>query len=275
MRNLSLGFSPCPNDTFIFDALVHQKIPVPYRFDLVIEDVEELNQRATKRALDLTKTSIHAWFHLLDEYFLLPSGGAMGRGCGPLLISREGTPIQSGKVALPGKWTTASLLFQLALSGDFELVQMPFDQVMPALLKGEVNGGVIIHESRFTYEQLGLKKVLDLGEWWEEKTNLPLPLGGILLAKDLRDEAQTLALWIQKSIQYATQHPEAPLDFIQEYAQEIDTSVQQNHIGLYVNEFSLHFGKQGQEALVELYRQGRAQGVLPGLEQDISAFMLG
>ncbi len=263
MQTLSLGFSPCPNDTYIFDALVHRKIDVPFAFDLWIKDVEDLNVRAKTRSLDVTKISIHAWFHLLDKYNLLPSGGAAGRGCGPLLISRDGKELTQGVIALPGELTTANLLFQLAYPGNFTLVFMPFETIMPAIKDGKVDAGVIIHESRFTYEAQGLNKVLDLGQWWEKKTSLPIPLGGILTAKDLSQKTQeTLGHKIKESIQFAQENANAPLDFIKEHSQELATDVVENHIGLYVNDYSLDFGAEGKEAIEVLYHSCVKAGIV-------------
>ena len=275
MQKFSLGFSPCPNDTYIFDALVHRKIETPFDFDLVIEDVEALNKRAGTRSLDVTKSSIHAWFHLLKDYNLLPSGGAAGRGCGPLLISRDGKELTKGLIALPGELTTANLLFQLAYSGNFTLVFMPFEQIMPAIKEGQVDAGVIIHESRFTYQNQGLHKIIDLGDWWEQETSLPIPLGGILCAKDLAQKDQeTLSENIKESIKYAQENESAPLDFIKENSQELETEVEKSHIGLYVNEFSLEFGEEGTKAIEVLYQRCVKAGLVED-QGDLRQHMVG
>ncbi len=271
----SLGFSPCPNDTYIFDALLQGRLSLPVALRPCITDVEELNQLAARRSLDITKTSLHAWFHLLDQYQLLPSGAALGRGCGPLLISKTGQPLTQGRVALPGAWTTASLLFGMALPGEFEIVQMPFDRIMPALAAGEVDAGVIIHESRFTYAGLGLKLVLDLGQWWEEYSKLPLPLGGILVARDLPEAVKVQwGGWIQESILFAKSHPEAPKAFIQAHAQEMSPAVQAAHIELYVNEFSLNLGAVGRAAVQALYQAAQDKGLLPGTPANLNGCLV-
>lgn len=259
---MTLGFSSCPNDTYIFDALIHGRIQSPYSFDVRIHDVEELNQLAFERALDLTKISIHAWFHLLDKYDLLTSGGAMGRGCGPLLIAPQAGEIKSGKIALPGKYTTANLLFHSAIEGDFEPVYMRFDKIIPAILNREVQAGVIIHESRFTYQETGLSKILDLGEWWEETTGYPIPLGGILVERTLPlSDKQWIASSIRESIRHARTSPEESLPYIREHAQELSDQVTQSHIDLYVNDFSLDFGEEGKAAIKRLHEAYRASAL--------------
>ena len=175
MKQLSIGYSTCPNDTYIFDALVHNKIEHDYQFDVILQDVESLNQLAFKKSLDISKISIHAWFHMTNDYKLLSSGAALGRGCGPLLIGKTSDIPKSGKIALTGTLTTAALLFKIALSGDFEFVMMPFDAIIPAIISNKVVAGVIIHESRFTYQDYGLCEKLDLGQWWEEETGCMIP----------------------------------------------------------------------------------------------------
>lgn len=264
MLHYSIGFSPCPNDTYIFDALIHRRIDAPFALDPHIADVEELNQMARSAKLDVTKSSIHAFFHLLDQYRLLPSGAALGRGCGPLWIGKSAQAPKGGKVALPGDWTTANLLFQLAIEGDFEPVQMVFDEIMPAIESGQVDSGVIIHESRFTYKERRLHCFADLGAWWEKQSGLPIPLGGILVKKELPVEhQQLLGTLIKDSIEYAQAHPEAARDFIGQHAQEMGEEVKNAHIGLYVNDFSKDLGEEGQNAVMQLHRAAAAKGLVP------------
>ncbi|MBU3917443.1 1,4-dihydroxy-6-naphthoate synthase [bacterium] len=264
MQKLSLGFSPCPNDTYIFDALIHGRIRHDFEFDLHIEDVETLNQLALNHQLDITKISIHAWFHVLDRYRLLSSGGALGRGCGPMIISKGRSKIESGRIALPGELTTASLLFKMAFPGDFDLVQMPFEKIIPAIMDEEVDAGVIIHESRFTYRQSGLHCLLDLGKWWEDKTDCLIPLGGIIISDRIDVNVQyKIQELIRKSIQFVEKEPELANDFIQWNAQELDRQVIESHIGLYVNEFSKDLGPEGRRAVTTLYNRSCCLGLLP------------
>jgi len=264
MRKMSLGFSPCPNDTYIFDALVHQKIDHQYTFETRLEDVETLNQMAFEHSLQISKISIHAWFHVLDQYRLLNSGGALGRGCGPLVVQREKKKLQSGRIALPGLYTTASLLFKMAIPGDFEFVQMPFDQIMNAVTSGQVDAGVIIHESRFTYQRLGLQCLMDLGEWWESETGCLIPLGGIMVSNKVEPSVQgDIQSLIRQSIEYAEQYPQAAQGFIRENAQELEDEVLGSHIGLYVNELSKDFGEEGKIAIQTFYERSCQLQLLP------------
>jgi len=264
MRNLSLGFSPCPNDTHIFDALVHQKIAHPYTFDVHLEDIETLNQMALENQLQISKTSIHAWFHVLDQYRLISSGGALGRGCGPLVISKKKRKLSFGKIALPGEYTTASLLFQMAFPGEFEWIQMPFDQIISSIHVGKVDAGVIIHESRFTYEDLGLQCLMDLGEWWESETGCLIPLGGILVSNSLGETTlKDIQKLIRVSIEFAENNPESAKEFIRNNAQEIEDEVVGKHIRLYVNEYSKDFGEEGKNSIQTFYEKSCLLGLLP------------
>ncbi len=274
MQKLSLGYSPCPNDTFIFYALVHGLIPCPgVSIKERLEDVETLNQLALNCALDLTKISYHAFGHLRDDYVLLRSGGALGRNCGPLVIAREDTDmarLRGKKIAIPGQLTTANLLLQLYGEGYEETQIMPFDQIMPALKQGNVDAGVIIHESRFTYQQHGFSKVQDLGEWWETETGCPIPLGGILARRSL---GKTLILAIEEAIRqsliYARRNPLKTADYIRAHAQELETSVINSHIGLYVNDFSLDLGPQGIAAVETLLLRAEQRGLIPPSSQPL------
>ncbi len=268
IKPLTLGYSPCPNDTFIFYALTHGKVAMPgYRFTERLEDVETLNQLALSAQLDLTKISYHALGHLREEYALLRSGGALGRGCGPLVIAPTASDMPSlrGKrIAVPGRLTTANLLLQLYGTGYDNLLVMPFDQIMPALKSGTANAGVIIHESRFTYRQAGFHEVLDLGAWWEADSGLPIPLGGILARRALGTETIRLVdRAIRLSLEYARQHPQEPRAYIRGHAQELDDQVTDAHIALYVNDFSLDLGAEGVTAVETLLARAEARSLIP------------
>jgi 1,4-dihydroxy-6-naphthoate synthase len=271
MRALTLGYSPCPNDTFIFHALTHGLIDTEdFYVKERLEDVETLNRLALDGTLDLTKISYHAFGHLRDEYCLLRSGGALGRGCGPLMIAPQQITMEElrGKrIAIPGQLTTANLLLQLHGEGFDNLLILPFDRIMDAIACGEVAAGVIIHESRFTYQQRGLVEVLDLGAWWEETTCLPLPLGGILAKRDLGSELiQQVDTSIRKSVSYAFAHTNASRDYIKQHSQELDDDVIASHIDLYVNDFSFDLGDEGVKAVEELFRRAEERGIVPKCE---------
>ncbi len=266
---LSLGFSPCPNDTFIFYALVHGKIDTEgVVFESpVLEDVETLNSWALDNKLDITKLSFHALGHALDDYILLHAGSALGRGCGPLLVAQSPfslAELADKKIAIPGRFTTAALLLQMFEAGCRQLVIMRFDEIMPALAEGRVDAGVIIHESRFTYHQFGLVQLLDLGKWWEETTGCPIPLGGIAAKRTLPPETiRRVDRCLAASVRWAFQHPEQCMPYIRQHAQELDDNVIQEHIALYVNTFSEDLGREGLHAVEEFFRRGRLAGRLP------------
>ncbi|MDH3454490.1 MAG: 1,4-dihydroxy-6-naphthoate synthase [Desulfuromonadales bacterium] len=273
-KDLSLGYSPCPNDTYIFYALTHDKVTIPgHTIRQRLEDVETLNQLALGGLLDLTKISYHAFGHLRDRYALLHSGGALGRGCGPLIIAPEKTDMQrlrGKRIAVPGQLTTANLLLQLYGVGYEDLLILPFDQVMPALKRGDAAAGVIIHESRFTYRQAGFHEVLDLGAWWESDSGLPIPLGGILARRDLGSKAvQAVDRAIRASLEYARQHPQEPRDYIKAHAQELDDAVIDAHINLYVNDFSLELGDEGMAAVATLLARAEARGLIPKSKEPL------
>jgi 1,4-dihydroxy-6-naphthoate synthase len=275
LTNLTLGYSPCPNDTFIFDALVHGRIDAGgMKFTERLEDVETLNQLARAGELDVTKVSYGAIPYLLNDYVLLRSGGALGRGCGPLLVARE--PMEAGglsgkRVAIPGRFTTAYLLLRLFAPALGEPVELVYSDIMPAVERGEVDAGLIIHESRFTYPQHGLVKVVDLGEWWEGETGLPIPLGGILARRSLGEPAlRALEDGLRRSVDFAFAHPDASREYVRANAQEMDDAVTQQHIDLYVNHFSSDLGDEGEAAIGELFARGRAAGAVPpGAETSI------
>ena len=275
-NELSIGYSPCPNDTYIFYALVHGKVQVPgISFRERLEDVETLNQLASGGVLDLTKISYHALGHLRDRYALLRSGGALGRGCGPLIVAKRGAELsdmRSGDVAVPGMLTTASLLLRLYDPGLANVVVMPFDRILQAVADGTVAAGLIIHESRFTYPRYGLEKLLDLGEWWERRTGLPIPLGGIIGKRSLG--AHTLLKVeeaIRESLRYARAHPAEALDYGKRHSQEMDESVMLQHIGLYVNDCSLDLGVEGIEAVRMIFREAEQRGIFPASAMPLLA----
>jgi 1,4-dihydroxy-6-naphthoate synthase len=260
---LSLGFSPCPNDTFIFDALVNKKIDTGcFEFDVVLEDVQTLNRWALEGKLDLSKISYGVWPLLQKNYSLLDAGGALGKGVGPLLISKEQIllkDIHQLTVAIPGEHTTAHLLFSLAFPQVKKKKFMVFSQIEAAVLNGDVDCGVIIHENRFTYMQKGLVKQMDLGEYWEQKTKSPIPLGGIVIRKDFSqtDQAEIDRL-IRDSVAFAEAYYPDLSDYVIRHAQEMQESVMRQHIDLYVNQFSLSLGDQGRHAvkiLMEIYEE--------------------
>ena len=270
----TLGFSPCPNDTFIFYALANKKIDMGgFDFNLRIEDVETLNRLAMDRTLDVTKISCHAFYYLQEDYQFLRAGAALGRGCGPLLLVRsDGLGVMSSKqsselrIAIPGELTTAFLLLRLYLaSADSSLVTpnsllsfivMPFNEIMQAVRDGRADAGLIIHESRFTYPEYGLSEIADLGQWWETQTGLPIPLGGIIAKKRLGTK-KILAIedLIRTSIKYSMSHREEVMPFIKKYSQEMSESVIIKHIDLYVNNYTLEIGDDGLAALNGLLKQ--------------------
>jgi 1,4-dihydroxy-6-naphthoate synthase len=267
MQSISLGYSPCPNDTFIFYGLVHSKIPDAPPVEEMLEDIETLNNMARDGKLDMTKISFHAFAYLRDQYCLLHSGGALGRGCGPLVISRDALSpgdLQGKKIAIPGELTTAALLLRLFEPGLRDLEIMPFNMILAACRDGKVDAGVIIHESRFTYSDYGLKKVLDLGEWWEESTGHPIPLGGILIKRNLgKDVIVHMDEALRASIDYAYAHPQEVKGYIQKHAQEMDDNVMQQHIDLYVNEYTIDYRTDGESALHDLYARAVQSGIIP------------
>lgn len=266
-RTLSLGYSPCPNDTFIFHALVHGLVRAEgVEFAPRLEDVETLNRLAAEAALDVTKVSYGAIPHLVRDYVLLRSGGALGRGCGPLVVAREGVDpaeLAGKRIAIPGRNTTANLLLRLFAPGAAAGEERVYSEIMPAVASGEVDAGLIIHESRFTYADHGLVKVVDLGEWWEQTTGLPIPLGGILARRDL-GEATIRAVddALRRSVELAFADPAASADYVRAHAQEMDAAVCQQHIDLYVNHFSADVGAEGERAIRELFARARAAGII-------------
>ncbi|MET0466748.1 MAG: 1,4-dihydroxy-6-naphthoate synthase, partial [Chitinophagaceae bacterium] len=256
---LTLGFSPCPNDTFIFDALVNKKIDTEgLEFEASLEDVETLNQWALQGKLDITKLSFPAFFQSLDEYILLNSGSALGKGVGPLLITNDDPAVyDSGigdtSIALPGVNTTANLLFSFAYPEATNKKFMIFSDIENAVVNRESGLGVIIHENRFTYQDKGLKKVKDLGEYWEEKMKAPIPLGGIAISQSVkRGVAQKVDELIRKSLDYAFANYPEVTDYVKAHAQAMSEEVMRQHIDLYVNNYSLALGEEGKRAITTL-----------------------
>lgn len=268
---LTLGYSPCPNDTFIFYALVHDLVPLR-RISFappVHGDVETLNHWALQGKLDVSKLSFHALGYVLDRYLLLGAGAALGRGCGPLLVARPGRlpDLARASIAIPGVYTTAALLLRLYAPRASRLQVMPFERIMGAVARGEVDCGVIIHESRFTYQEHGLVCLRDLGEWWEEETGLPIPLGCIAARRELPEaELREIEEAVRQSLLWARANPEAGMGYIRVHAQEMSDTVLRSHIGLYVNDFSLEIGEEGRAAVTELLRRGQAAGIFPATD---------
>lgn len=265
---LSLGFSPCPNDTFIFDAMIHGKIDTEgLSFDVVLGDVEALNQRAFRGDLAITKLSFHAFAHLTDTYCLLDAGSALGRNCGPLLIAKKSmdrTAIEAAQIAIPGKYTTANFLLKLVYPQAQNKQEMLFSEIEAAVLSEKVEAGLIIHENRFTYQEKGLVKLIDLGEFWESSTGLPIPLGGIVAHRKLDQETlETINRVLKRSVAFAMANPKAALPYIRQHAQEMDEQVMYAHIALYVNEFSQDLGREGKEAIQYLFQKAIALGQIP------------
>ena len=268
MTSLSLGFSPCPNDTFIFDALVNHKIDAEgLEFDVVLEDVQTLNQWAKAGKLDISKISYGVLPLVLNEYLVLNSGGALGKGVGPLLISKpltasrlqtDDSGLQTASIAIPGENTTAHLLFSLAFPAAKNKQFMVFHEIEQAVLTGKTDAGVIIHENRFTYRDKGLEKIMDLGEYWEETIKTPIPLGGIVMKRSfdtaLQQKVNTL---IRKSVEYAFEHYPQLTDYVRQHSQEMSEAVMRQHIDLYVNNYSIDLGEDGKKAvrkLLEVYK---------------------
>lgn len=278
---IDIGFSPCPNDTFIFDALIHQRIDTaPFRFRPQIADVEELNKRGFAQKHPITKLSFYAYLLLKDHYDLLDSGAALGYGCGPLLVAREigghnpispeigivspdfADWIRDARIAVPGRYTTAYLLLQIwqGKCGRAEFVR--FDEILPGVASGKYDAGLIIHEGRFVYQKYNCLKIVDLGQWWESETGLPLPLGCIALRRDMfryKDAVETL---LRQSVRQAMKNPGAANEFIKLHAQELDDQVISDHISLFVNEFTLSLGQTGMRAIEALEERARCQGIL-------------
>ena len=274
---LSLHYSPCPNDTYIFHALAAGLVSVTGAdFDVTLSDVERLNQAAAAGLPDICKVSVAAAAGVLDQYRLLRAGGALGRGVGPVLVSRQGTRLEDlhgQNVAIPGRRTTANLIFGLLCQERGikpRLVELVYDQVMPAVTSGDCAAGVVIHEGRFTFAEHGLARLLDLGAWWEQARNLPIPLGCIVMRRALGlDLVQAVNTGIRASLEYARAHPEASRSYIRSHAQEMDPAVIARHIETFVTDASLDLGLEGQAATLALLAEARRTEGLGALPQDV------
>lgn len=271
---LTLGFSPCPNDTFIFFAMLHGKVDTEgLDFEVFMEDVENLNRRAFAGEIAVTKLSYHAFAHLTHRYALLHAGSALGRGCGPLLVARQPmseADISSARIAIPGQMTTANFLLSLAYPAAHRREETLFSDIEDAVLDDRADAGLIIHENRFTYQQRGLVKLLDLGEYWEGNTGLPIPLGGIVVNRDLTKETrEKVNRVLRRSVEYAFARPEEAMPFVRAYAQAMDDAVMRAHIGLYVTQHTVDLGDDGRQAVREMFRIAQQKGVIAGFEEDL------
>jgi len=259
MPALSLGISPCPNDTYIFHALITGLVSFPAKIDLHLADVEELNKKAKNKTLDIVKVSVASIPHLIDNYAIANSGGAMGWSCGPIVIAKKpmsNQELSEASIAVPGLMTTANLLLNIHGGFKGKRHEMIFSEIMPAVIRGDVDCGLIIHEGRFVYEKFKLVKVFDTGLWWENTFATPLPLGAIMINKSLDTHlAYEIEKAIKASISYANANPLASLDYIKEHAQEMDEEIIRQHIKAFVNDFSLQLGEQGKLALRLLLQQ--------------------
>jgi Predicted periplasmic solute-binding protein len=266
--SLSLGFSPCPNDCFMFDAIVNRRIDLEgLEFSARLADVEALNKAAFAGDTDITKLSYHAYAFCSDRYVLLDAGSALGRNCGPLLISKRTvsrSDVASGalRIAIPGRYTTANFLLGLAFPKAQDKTELVFSAIEPALIEERFDAGLIIHENRFTYEAKGLRKIIDLGEYWEEETGAPIPLGGIVIKRSLPDEMKPrVNRVLRRSVEYAFAHRTASLEYVREHAQEMSEDVMYKHIDLYVNEYSIDLGAEGRRAVELLFDKAKATGI--------------
>lgn len=271
---VTIGFSPCPNDTFIFDALVNKKIDLEeLEFEIILEDVETLNDMAMYNRLDVTKLSYHAFAFVSENYLLLTSGSALGGGCGPLLISKDFIPenkVEYCVIGIPGKFTTANLLLSIAYPQALTKKELVFSQIEDALLKDEIDAGVIIHENRFTYEKKGLKKIADLGAYWEENYHAPIPLGAIAVKRNMPVELQQkINRVIKTSVLHAMEHRTDAMPYVKQHAQEMDENVMMQHIQLYVNDFTADLGPEGKEAIQKLFSIAMAQKIIPSLHHPL------
>jgi 1,4-dihydroxy-6-naphthoate synthase len=273
---LTLGFSPCPNDTFIFDALIHHKIDTEgLEFEVLYDDVETLNQKAFRGELDVTKLSYQAFAYVANQYVLLDSGSALGFGVGPMLISKFEFSISdlsnaNHKIGIPGKYTTANFLLGLALPDATNKQEMVFSEIEDALLDEKIDVGLIIHENRFTYQNKGLKKIIDLGDYWEKQTGCAIPLGGIVANRKLPLDIQhKLNRVLRKSVEFAFANPKSGLEFIRSHAQEMSEEVMYKHIDLYVNKYSVDLGEEGRKAINLLFDTAKEKNIIPEIKEEI------
>ncbi len=280
---MKIAYSPCPNDTFVFHALVHGLVPGAPKFEVTYADIDITNRlAASSDELDILKISYAALPWALPEYRLVPCGGALGRGCGPLVLKAgandsspsaeaDGAALSGKRVAVPSERSTAYLLFRLWAArhvpgGVAEIVVMPFHEIMPAVRDGRIDAGLVIHEARFTYQEYGLSQIVDLGSWWESDTGLPIPLGAIIARRSL--DLQQIRDWIQASVAYAWRHPEASRDYVMEHAQEMDPQVAKSHLDLYVNAFTADLGDDGLAAVTTLLQRAMEEDLVPKMDLD-------
>jgi 1,4-dihydroxy-6-naphthoate synthase len=273
---LTLGFSPCPNDCFMFDAMVHRRIDLEgLDFDVRMADIEALNAAAFAGGVDITKLSFHAFAYCADDYVLLDAGSALGRNCGPLLISQrpispEEVAAGDLRIAIPGKYTTANFLLSLAFPRATDKSECLFSDIEAGVLDGRFDAGLIIHENRFTYADRGLKKIIDLGEFWESETGAAIPLGGIVISRRLpADVRQRVNRVMRRSVEYAFANRDASLPFVRANAQAMSDEVMYKHIDLYVNEYSVDLGVDGRRAVEVLFERARNSGVIPEMKEDL------
>ena len=271
---LSLGYSPCPNDCFIFDAMVHGKIDIEgLEFVVELADVETLNKKALEGVLDITKLSFHAYAYVLDKYILLRAGSALGFNCGPILIQKakvKSQKVDEMKVAIPGKLTTANFLLSLAFPNLKNKVEYVFSEIENAVLSGEVDAGLIIHENRFTYQDKGLEKMIDLGEYWDSLIHAPIPLGGIVINRSLdKDLQQKVNRVIRKSVEYAFANPQSSMSYVKAHAQEMSEEVMKKHITLYVNNFSIDLGVEGIKAVELMFDKAKEVGIIKNTSENL------
>ena len=265
---LTLAYSPCPNDTYIFAALANGLLEDVPQIRVQLEDIENLNTAALKASYELTKVSYGVVPDLYESYRVLRAGGALGHACGPLLVARPGTgktleDFKDKLIAIPGERTTAFMLLNLAMGARPQTLQMRFDKIIESVAGGTVDAGLIIHESRFTYKESDLVSVADLGEWWEAETQMPVPLGAILIRDDLADRASEINEAIRRSLRYAREHEKEVMKYVQEHANSMDEKIMRKHIELYVNEFTDDVGDEGIAAVNELFKRARAQKIIP------------
>jgi 1,4-dihydroxy-6-naphthoate synthase len=274
-RLVRVGHSPDPDDAFMFYALAKEKIACgPYRFEHELVDIETLNRRAFQAKLELTAVSIHAYAFLHEKYILCTCGASMGDGYGPMVVAREQMSLEElrGKtIAVPGKLTSAYLALRLCLGTDFACIEVPFDEIIPAVVAGKFEGehidaGLIIHEGQLTFGDHQLQLIVDLGVWWKEKTGLPLPLGANAIRKDLGPEAtREIQRLLKESIVYGLDHRQDALRYAMKYGRDLDDAQADKFVGMYVNDWTLDFGPRGRQAVTEFLAQGHAAGVLPEL----------
>lgn len=271
---LTLAFSPCPNDTFIFDALIHHRIDtLGYEFEVVLADVELLNQMAFKQQIDITKLSFHALAHITQHYQLLNAGSALGKGCGPLLVTTQenlNKPINDLKTAIPGKYTTANFLLGLAYPELIHKEERIFCDIEDAVLSGEFDAGLIIHENRFTYQAKGLKLIKDLGAFWEEFSGASIPLGAIAIKRKIDVQVKNdIDRLIRRSVEFAFANPELSMAYTREHAQSMDENVMRQHIALYVNNFSVDLGEEGKRSIRLLLDNARNKNLIPEITEPL------